>query len=73
MMCSTLCWVFVTLDGLRIFFDTEGPLLRPGANGDVPAQQLLCLHGGPGVDHTTLRPLSVASSIRRSNRRMSSM
>lgn len=48
--------MFVSLDGLRIFFDTEGPLLRPGENGYVEARRLLCLHGGPGVDHTVFRP-----------------
>lgn len=53
--------MYVSLDGLRIFFETEGPLLRLGEAGYVEAPQLLCLHGGPGVDHTTLRPfLSLA-------------
>lgn len=48
--------MYASLDGLRIFFETEEPLLRPGEGGYVEARQLLCLHGGPGVDHTTLRP-----------------
>lgn len=48
--------MYAALDDLRIFFDIEGPLLRSGEIGYVEAPILLCLHGGPGVDHTTLRP-----------------
>ena len=48
--------MFVTLGQQRIFFDVvgeklalEGPKLR-----DKPT--LLVLHGGPGFDHSTMRP-----------------
>jgi len=46
----------VLVNGVRLFFDVEGAQFVP----DGPAMQekpiLLLLHGGPGADHSTLRP-----------------
>jgi len=48
--------MFVTVNGVRLFFDVLNPKLDivPGGLKDKPA--LVCLPGGPGGDHQTLRP-----------------
>ncbi|KIC46164.1 alpha/beta hydrolase [Tateyamaria sp. ANG-S1] len=48
--------MFVELETARIFFDVIGPKLEPVGEEMVPRPTLLVLHGGPGFDHTTLRP-----------------
>ncbi|GAA0283778.1 hypothetical protein GCM10009127_26500 [Alteraurantiacibacter aestuarii] len=48
--------MFIQLDRARIFFDTAGSQLMPGPEGMEPRPTLLVLHGGPGFDHSTLRP-----------------
>ncbi|HSG55471.1 MAG TPA: alpha/beta hydrolase [Paracoccaceae bacterium] len=48
--------MFIDLDRARIFFDIAGSQLVPGPDGMVERPTLICLHGGPGFDHTTLRP-----------------
>ncbi|MCK0150395.1 alpha/beta hydrolase [Marivita sp. S6314] len=45
--------MYIDLPTARIFFDTAGPALDDRGN-ERPT--LLMLHGGPGYDHTTLRP-----------------
>ena len=46
----------ITVNGVRIFFDVEGPKLVP--DGPVMREKptLILLHGGPGMDHSSLRP-----------------
>jgi proline iminopeptidase len=46
----------ITVNGVRLFFDVEGPALRPqgAALREVPT--LLLLHGGPGADHSLFKP-----------------
>lgn len=48
--------MFIDLPRARIFFDVVGAQLHPGAAGMEQRPTLLCLHGGPGWDHTGLRP-----------------
>lgn len=48
--------MFVELNGARIFFDVVGAQLEPDGPNMVERQTLLVLHGGPGYDHSTLRP-----------------
>lgn len=48
--------MFLDLDRARIFFDVAGSSLRPDGPDMVRRPALICLHGGPGFDHTTLRP-----------------
>ncbi len=48
--------MYLDLDRARIFFDVAGSSLAPGSEGMEQRPALLCLHGGPGFDHTTLRP-----------------
>ncbi|MBM3517400.1 MAG: alpha/beta hydrolase [Alphaproteobacteria bacterium] len=42
--------------GLRLFFDIEGPKLVPEGPAMRERPTLLLLHGGPGFDHSHLRP-----------------
>jgi len=48
--------MYLTVNGARLFFDTVGPSL--GVEEDRMAQRptLIALHGGPGFDHSSMRP-----------------
>lgn len=46
----------IELNGAKIFFDVVGPQLMPVGDKMKVRPTLLVLHGGPGYDHTTLRP-----------------
>ncbi|MEX0367973.1 MAG: alpha/beta fold hydrolase, partial [Ruegeria sp.] len=48
--------MYLDLNGARIFFDTVGSRLMPEGDQMVERPTLLVLHGGPGYDHSTLRP-----------------
>ncbi|APX11895.1 alpha/beta fold hydrolase [Tateyamaria omphalii] len=48
--------MFMDLKTARIFFDVVGPGLEPRGAEMVARPTLLVLHGGPGFDHSTLRP-----------------
>jgi proline iminopeptidase len=48
--------MFINVNGARLFFDTVGPKLRPEGAVMRECPTLLVLHGGPGYDHSTLRP-----------------
>ena len=43
-------------EGTRLFFDVVGPELGPTAELMLERPTLLLLHGGPGFDHSSLRP-----------------
>jgi len=44
------------VNGLRLFFDIEGAALLPSGSRMVQRPVVIALHGGPGADHSTLRP-----------------
>jgi proline iminopeptidase len=46
----------VRVDDVRLFFDVEGGKLEPGGSALVERPTLIALHGGPGFDHSLLRP-----------------
>ena len=48
--------MFVQLNGARIFFDTAGSSLAIDGARMTQRPTFLVLHGGPGFDHSTLRP-----------------
>ena len=48
--------MFVNVNEARLFFDVVGPKLSPIGDQMVERPTLLVLHGGPGFDHSTLRP-----------------
>jgi proline iminopeptidase len=47
----------VSVNGTRIFFDVSGAKLVPDGPRMRERPTLLLLHGGPGGDHSTFRPL----------------
>lgn len=47
----------VVVNGTKIFFDVEGAKLVPDGPRMRERPTLLLLHGGPGGDHSTFRPL----------------
>jgi pimeloyl-ACP methyl ester carboxylesterase len=48
--------MYLTVNGARLFFDTVGAQLAIDGERMVERPSLLVLHGGPGFDHTTMRP-----------------
>jgi len=48
--------MFVEVEGARIFFDVVGPKLLPDGATMAERPTLLVLHGGPGFDHSLMRP-----------------
>jgi len=47
----------VLVNGVRLFFDVEGAKLVPDGAAMREKPTLLLLHGGPGFDHSTFKPL----------------
>ena len=47
----------VLVNGVRLFFDVEGAKLVPDGSAMREKPTLLLLHGGPGFDHSTFKPL----------------
>lgn len=48
--------MYLTVNGARLFFDTLGPSLAVEADGMKQRPALIALHGGPGFDHSSMRP-----------------
>ena len=48
--------MFVHVNGARIFFDTVGSQFAIDGEKMVERQSLIVMHGGPGFDHSTMRP-----------------
>jgi proline-specific peptidase len=48
--------MFVTVNGARLFLDVEGASLVPEGPVMRTKPTLVLLHGGPGFDHSVLRP-----------------
>ncbi|HEV2506700.1 MAG TPA: alpha/beta hydrolase [Mesorhizobium sp.] len=48
--------MFVTVNGTKLFFDVEGAGLVPDGPRMKAKPTLLLLHGGPGFDHSLLKP-----------------
>jgi len=46
----------VRIGDVGLFFDVEGTQLAPAGAAMREKPTLLCLHGGPGLDHTGFRP-----------------
>jgi pimeloyl-ACP methyl ester carboxylesterase len=52
----------IFVNGVRLFFDVEGPKLRVDSDRMREVPTLLLLHGGPGGDHSVYRPAFSALS-----------
>jgi pimeloyl-ACP methyl ester carboxylesterase len=48
--------VHIDVNGARIFFDTVGSKLSPEGEAMVERPSLIVMHGGPGFDHSLMRP-----------------
>lgn len=48
--------MFVTVNGARLFFDVVGPGLAVEAERMAERPAMIVMHGGPGFDHSTMRP-----------------
>lgn len=48
--------MYIQLKGARLFFDVEGSKLAPDGASMREKPSLVCLHGGPGLDHSGYRP-----------------
>ena len=48
--------MYIMVNGARLFFDTAGSGLGVEAERMAVRRPLLVLHGGPGFDHTSMRP-----------------
>ena len=48
--------MFITVNGLRLFFDVEGAKLVPDGPQMRERPSVVLLHGGPGADHSHYRP-----------------
>jgi proline iminopeptidase len=48
--------MFVDIEGARIFFDVVGAELAIDGERMLRRPSLIVMHGGPGFDHSTLRP-----------------
>jgi len=48
--------MFVEIEGARIFFDTVGSSLESAGPKMAERPTLIALHGGPGFDHSPMRP-----------------
>lgn len=49
--------MYVSVNGVRLFFDVEGTKLVPDGPAMREKPVLLMLHGGPGADHSIYRPV----------------
>jgi pimeloyl-ACP methyl ester carboxylesterase len=48
--------MYLKANGTRLFFDVVGSRLQPTEQEMKPKPIVVVLHGGPGLDHSVLRP-----------------
>ncbi|MDP3736093.1 MAG: alpha/beta hydrolase [Hyphomonadaceae bacterium] len=48
--------MYANVNGVRLFFDVFNPKLEIAGDGLKEKPTLVCIPGGPGGDHQTLRP-----------------
>ena len=54
----------ISLGDVSLWFDVSGPSVIP--QGDTTAERpvVVAVHGGPGLDHMTVKPLVSLSAVR---------
>ena len=55
--------MYVKVNGTRLFFDVVGSSLQPAGQEMKPKPVLIALPGGPGMDHSYLRPLDPLGEV----------
>lgn len=55
--------MYVNANGTRLFFDVVGSRLQPAGQEMKPKPIVIALHGGPGMDHSYLRPLDPLGDV----------
>jgi len=55
--------MYVNANGTRLFFDVVGSSLQPAGEEMKPKPIVIALHGGPGLDHSYLRPLDPLGDV----------
>ena len=55
--------MYVKANGTRLFFDVVGSRLQPAGQEMKPKPIVIALHGGPGMDHSYLRPLDPLGDV----------
>lgn len=55
--------MYLKVNGTRLFFDVVGSSLQPAGPVMKPKPILIALHGGPGMDHSYLRPLDPLGEV----------
>lgn len=55
--------MYLKVNGTRLFFDVVGSSLQPAGQEMKPKPIVIALHGGPGLDHSYLRPLDPLGEV----------
>ena len=55
--------MYLKVNGTRLFFDVVGSHLQPTDQEMKPKPMVIAIHGGPGIDHSTLRPLDPLGDV----------
>jgi len=55
--------MYVKVNGTRLFFDVVGSHLQPTEQEMKPKPMVIAIHGGPGGDHSYLRPLDPLGDV----------
>ncbi|MEV4411886.1 alpha/beta hydrolase [Catellatospora sp. NPDC049609] len=54
----------ISIGDVRLFFDVDGSALRPDGDAMAVRPTLVLLHGGPGADHSLVKPECAAAAWR---------
>ena len=55
--------MYLKVNGTRLFFDVVGSSLQPAEQEMKPKPIVIAIHGGPGMDHSYLRPLDPLGDV----------
>jgi proline iminopeptidase len=55
--------MYLKVNGTRLFFDVVGSHLQPTEQEMKPKPSVIAIHGGPGADHSYLRPLDPLGDV----------
>ncbi|SEG86808.1 proline iminopeptidase [Thermomonospora echinospora] len=52
----------IQVDDVHLYFDVDGPALVPDGPGMAERPTIVTLHGGPGADHSSFKPIFAAAA-----------